>query len=106
MSYTHPQMSKDVLRLYGEVTEALPNALFRVELENGLSILAHLSGKMRIHYIKVLTGDWVIVELTPYDLSKGRIVTRLNPEDARQRTAQKRQAEAARLAASQDSSNS
>lgn len=76
-------MAKDVLRLQGEVTEALPNAMFRVTLENGLDILAHLSGKMRIHYIKVVAGDWVTVELTPYDLSKGRIVTRLKPEEAR-----------------------
>jgi translation initiation factor IF-1 len=76
-------MSKDVLRLQGEVTEALPNTLFRVELENGHLILAHLSGKMRLHYIKVLPGDWVTVEMTPYDLTKGRIVTRLNTEDAR-----------------------
>lgn len=76
-------MAKDVLRLQGEVTEALPNAMFRVELENNLRILAHLSGKMRVHYIKVLPGDWVIVELTPYDLTKGRIVTRLRPEEAR-----------------------
>lgn len=77
-------MSKDVLRLQGEVTEALPNAMFRVELESGHLILAHLSGKMRLHYIKVLPGDWVTVELTPYDLSRGRIVTRLNAEEARQ----------------------
>lgn len=76
-------MGKDVLTLNGEVTEALPNAMFRVELDNGLTILAHLSGKMRVHYIKVLQGDWVTVELTPYDLTKGRIVTRLKPEDAR-----------------------
>lgn len=77
-------MSKDVLRMYGEVTESLPNAMFRIELENGMPILAHLSGKMRIHYIKVLAGDWVAVELTPYDLTKGRIVTRLNAEEARE----------------------
>ena len=76
-------MSKDVLRLQGEVVEALPNALFRVELENGMVILAHLSGKMRVHYIKVLPGDWVTLELTPYDLSKGRIITRLKPDEAR-----------------------
>lgn len=76
-------MAKDVLSLNGEVTEALPNAMFKVQLENGLTILAHLAGKMRIHYIKVLQGDWVTVELTPYDLSKGRIVTRLKPEEAR-----------------------
>lgn len=76
-------MSKDVLRLNGEVTEALPNAMFRVELENGLAIIAHLSGKMRVNYIKVLPGDWITLEMTPYDLSKGRIVTRLKPEEAR-----------------------
>lgn len=76
-------MSKDVLRLQGEVTEALPDTKFRVELENGHLILAHLSGKMRLHYIKVLPGDWVTVELTPYDLTKGRIVTRLGTEDAK-----------------------
>lgn len=76
-------MGKDVLTLNGEVIEALPNALFKVQLESGLIILAHLAGKMRIHYIKVLQGDWVTVELTPYDLSKGRIVTRLKPEEAR-----------------------
>ena len=75
--------NKDVLRLQGEVTEALPNAMFRVELENNLMILAHLSGKMRVNYIKVLPGDWVTVELTPYDLSKGRIITRLKPDEAR-----------------------
>ena len=75
--------NKDVLRLNGEVIEALPNTLFRVELENGILILAHLSGKMRVHYIKVLPGDWVTVEMTPYDLTKGRIVTRMKPDDAR-----------------------
>lgn len=84
-------MSKDVLRLNGEVAESLPNAMFRVELENGVCILAHLSGKMRIHYIKVLTGDWVTVELTPYDLTRGRIVTRLNTEDANALRSKKKQ---------------
>ena len=76
-------MSKDVIRLNGEVLEALPNARFRVELDNGHQVLAHLSGKMRMHYIKVLPADWVVVELTPYDLSKGRIATRLSPDEAR-----------------------
>ena len=76
-------MGKDVLTLQGEVTEALPNAMFKVELDNGITILAHLSGKMRVNYIKVLQGDWVNVELTPYDLTKGRIITRLKPEEAR-----------------------
>lgn len=89
-------MSKDVLRLQGEVLEALPNAMFRVELENGPLIIAHLSGKMRLHYIKVLPGDWVTVEMTPYDLSKGRIVTRLNAEDARQYSKAKEERRAAK----------
>ena len=67
-------MSKeDVIELEGTVLEALPNAMFRVELENGHKILAHISGKMRMHYIKILPGDKVKVEMSPYDLSKGRI---------------------------------
>ena len=70
-------MSKeDVIELQGEVLEALPNAMFRVELENGHKILAHISGKMRMHYIKILPGDKVKVEMSPYDLTKGRIVFR------------------------------
>ncbi|HYW35105.1 MAG TPA: translation initiation factor IF-1 [Balneolaceae bacterium] len=60
----------------GEIIEALPNAQFRVELENGHEILAHVSGKMRMHYIKILPGDRVAVEMSPYDLSKGRITYR------------------------------
>jgi translation initiation factor IF-1 len=60
----------------GEIIEALPNAQFRVELENGHEILAHVSGKMRMHYIKILPGDRVAVEMSPYDLSKGRITFR------------------------------
>lgn len=60
----------------GKVTETLPNTTFRVELENGHTVTAHISGKMRKHYIRILTGDQVTVELTPYDLSKGRIVYR------------------------------
>ena len=67
-------MSKqDVVELEGEVLEALPNAMFRVQLEQGHTILAHISGKMRMHYIKILPGDKVKVEMTPYDLTKGRI---------------------------------
>ena len=67
-------MSKeDVIELQGEVLEALPNAMFRVELENGHKILAHISGKMRMHYIKILPGDKVTVELSVYDLNRGRI---------------------------------
>jgi translation initiation factor IF-1 len=60
----------------GKVTEALSNAMFRVELENGHEIIAHISGKMRMHYIKILPGDKVALEISPYDLSKGRITFR------------------------------
>jgi len=60
----------------GKVVEPLPNAMFRVELENGHKVLAHISGKMRMHYIRILPGDKVTVELSPYDLTKGRIVYR------------------------------
>lgn len=71
-------MSKqDVLSVDGEVREALGNALFRVELDNGLIITAHVSGKMRINYIRILPGDRVTVEMSPYDLTKGRISKRL-----------------------------
>ncbi len=62
--------------LEGEVVEALPNAMFRVKLETGHEVLAHVSGKMRIHFIKILPGDKVKVELSPYDLTRGRIVYR------------------------------
>ena len=60
----------------GTIVEALSNAMFRVELENGVQIIAHISGKMRMHYIKILPGDKVKVEMSPYDLTKGRIVFR------------------------------
>ena len=60
----------------GTIKEALSNAMFRVELENGVQIIAHISGKMRMHYIKILPGDKVKVEMSPYDLTKGRIVFR------------------------------
>ena len=70
-------MSKgDTIQVGGKVTEPLPNAMFKVELENGHVVLAHISGKMRMHYIRILPGDRVTVELTPYDLSRGRIVYR------------------------------
>ena len=70
-------MSKqDVIEVEGKVLEALPNAMFQVELENGHMINAHISGRMRKHYIRILTGDKVKVEMTPYDLSKGRIIFR------------------------------
>ncbi len=67
---------KDTIRVQAKVTEALPNAMFRVELENGHMILAHVSGKMRMHFIRILPGDTVTVEMSPYDLNKGRIVLR------------------------------
>ena len=67
---------KDVIELDGEVLEALPNAMFKVQLENGHEILAHISGKMRMHYIKILPGDKVTVELSVYDLNRGRITYR------------------------------
>ncbi|MDX1567963.1 MAG: translation initiation factor IF-1 [Longimicrobiales bacterium] len=69
-------MSEDAIEMEGTVTEVLPNTKFRVELENGHEILAYLSGKMRKHYIRVLEGDRVKCELSPYDLSKGRITYR------------------------------
>ena len=71
-------MSKrdDAIELEGTVIEPLPNAMFRVELENGHKVLAHMSGKMRMHYIRILPGDKVVVELSPYDLSRGRITYR------------------------------
>lgn len=64
------------LEVEGTVLEPLPNAMFRVELENGHKVLAHISGKMRMHYIRILPGDRVVVEISPYDLSRGRIVYR------------------------------
>lgn len=67
---------EDVIEVEGVVFDALPNAMFRVRLENGHEILAHISGKLRQHYIKILPGDKVTVELTPYDLSRGRITWR------------------------------
>jgi len=68
---------KDAIEVEGTVLEALPNAMFRVELANGHKVLAHISGKIRVHYIRVLPGDRVLVELSPYDLSRGRITYRL-----------------------------
>lgn len=84
--YTFPQyqqevskgLSKqDLIEMEGTVTESLPNAMFRVDLDNGFNVLAHISGKIRRNYIKILPGDRVKVELTPYDLTKGRITYRL-----------------------------
>jgi len=66
----------DVIEVEGKVIEPLPNAMFRVELENGHKVLAHVSGKIRMHYIRILPGDRVTVELSPYDLTRGRITYR------------------------------
>jgi len=67
---------KDAIRLQAKVVEALPNAMFRVELEGGHKVLAHVSGKMRMNFIRILPGDQVTVEMSPYDLNRGRIVLR------------------------------
>ena len=67
---------EEPIRIEGTVKEALPNALFKVELENGHRVLAHVSGKMRMHFIRILPGDTVMLEMSPYDLTKGRIVYR------------------------------
>ncbi len=68
---------EEPIEVEGTVLEVLPNAMFRVELENGHRVLAHISGKMRMHYIRILTGDKVKMELSPYDLTKGRITYRM-----------------------------
>ncbi len=67
---------KETIEVEGVVTESLPNAMFRVELPNAHQVLAHISGKIRLHYIKILPGDRVLVELSPYDLTRGRITYR------------------------------
>jgi translation initiation factor IF-1 len=67
---------KESIEVEGVVTEALPNAMFRVELPNGHQVLAHISGRIRVHYIRILPGDRVLIELSPYDLGRGRITYR------------------------------
>jgi len=67
---------EDVIEVEGKVLEAMPNAMFKVELDNGHRILAHISGKLRMHYIRILPGDKVTVEMSPYDLTRGRITWR------------------------------
>ena len=67
---------KETIEVEGVVTVSLPNAMFRVELPNGHKVLAHISGKIRVHYIRILPGDRVLIELSPYDLSRGRITYR------------------------------
>ncbi|MCX6796983.1 MAG: translation initiation factor IF-1 [Candidatus Doudnabacteria bacterium] len=69
--------NKEIIELEGKVVENLPNALFRVQLDSGQVVLGHLSGKMRVNMIRVMPGDRVIIEMTPYDLSKGRIIRRM-----------------------------
>lgn len=69
---------KETIEVEGEVVEALPNAMFRVKLPTGHKVLAHVSGKIRVHFIRILPGDRVLVELSPYDLSRGRITYRLD----------------------------
>jgi len=71
-----PMAKEEAIEVEGTVVEPLPNAMFRVELENGHRVLAHISGKMRMHFIKILPGDRVTVELSPYDLTRGRITYR------------------------------
>ncbi len=70
------KQKEDIIRIEGVVNETLPNAMFRVEVEGGHEILAHVSGKMRMHYIRILPGDRVTMELSPYDLTRGRIILR------------------------------
>ena len=67
---------EETIQMQGEIVETLPNAMFRVKLENGHVVLGHISGKMRMHFIKILPGDKVTVELSPYDLTRGRIIYR------------------------------
>ena len=69
-------MKEESIQTEGTIVEVLPNAMFRVELENGHRVLAHVSGKMRMHFIRIVTGDKVKLELSPYDLTKGRIIYR------------------------------
>ncbi len=71
-----PGVAKEVIEAEGTIVEALPNAMFRVQLDSGHEVLAHISGKIRMYYIRVLLGDRVLVELSPYDLTRGRIVYR------------------------------
>ncbi len=73
---------EETIAVPGKITEALPGGMFRVELETGQKVLAHLSGRMRIHYIRIVPGDRVMVELSPYDLTRGRITFRLKHEAA------------------------
>jgi translation initiation factor IF-1 len=75
------QEKQSLIEMQGVVTQCLSNAMFRVKLENGFSVLAHVSGKIRRNYIRILLGDRVVIELSPYDLTRGRIVYRLRPNE-------------------------
>src|SRR5207247_9609292 len=77
---TRAMAKEDVIEAQGTVAETLPNAMFRVQLDNGHTILAHISGKMRMNFIRILPGDKVTVELSPYDLTRGRITYRFNSQ--------------------------
>jgi translation initiation factor IF-1 len=77
LASSKPSKDKDVIEVEGTVSEALPNAMFKVELQNGHAVLAHISGKMRMNFIRVVPGDKVLVELSPYDLKRGRITRRV-----------------------------
>ena len=77
-----PMQKEDVIEIRGTIVDVLPNSMFRVEVETGQQVLAHLSGKLRIHYIKIVKGDVVTVEISPYDLTRGRIMRRLRHEAA------------------------
>lgn len=74
---------EEAIQVEGTIIEPLPNAMFRVELDNGHKVLAHISGKMRMHFIKILPGDKVTVELSPYDLSRGRVIFRAKQQPRR-----------------------
>ncbi len=81
---------KDAIEVEGKVVELLPNTMFRIELANGHRILAHISGKMRLHFIRILPGDRVMVEMSPYDLTKGRITYRHKNESSSPNTYRRR----------------
>jgi translation initiation factor IF-1 len=77
MRNTEPKEEKEIIKLEGTVMETLPSTTFKVRLENGHEVLAHISGRMRVNYIRLLPGDRVLLEMSPYDLTKGRIVQRM-----------------------------
>ncbi len=94
-------MSKSEIQFNGEVIEVKPNTTFDVELENGSIVLARLAGKLRVHYIRITAGDWVTLEMSPYDLTKGRIVRRLDEYESKRLSREKQQ----RLLQQQDLTN-